>query len=265
MAAMRSPSSPRDGGVVLALNGRGVMPLVGQLGRATDTRGAPASIAAMRCPYCTINMHPVSTGMMRGRQQMFYDDTNGGHHTVEAVACPECKGVFLTHSDMTFSDGPEPGTATSTDSNIFVLLPRVSSRGPAPESVPKSYADLYSEAALILTDSSRASAAMSRRCLQQLLRDEAHAPHGTLHSEIEWALKNANLPPYATESLHDLRDIGNFAAHPNKSTATGDYLEVQPGEADWTLDTLDALFGHYFVGPAKTAARKAALTERLSG
>jgi hypothetical protein len=67
---------------------------------------------------------------------------------------------------------------------------------------------------------------------------------------------------YVTDSLHDLRTIGNMAAHPNKSTATGDYLEVENGEAEWTLDTLDALFGFYFIEPARTAARKAALQAR---
>ena len=67
-----------------------------------------------------------------------------------------------------------------------------------------------------------------------------------------------------TESLHDLRKIGNFGAHPNKSPATGDDLEVESGEAEWTLDTLDALFGHLFVEPARVPARKAALAAKLN-
>jgi hypothetical protein len=116
---------------------------------------------------------------------------------------------------------------------------------------------------LILADSPRASAALSRRCLQQLLRNEAGAPPSDLYHEIEWAIKNAGLPSHAADSLHSLRDIGNMAAHPNKSTATGDYLDVEPGEADWMLDTLDALFNFYFVGPAKIAARQAALAAKL--
>ena len=62
----------------------------------------------MRCPYCTIAMRPVPAAI-RGRSSMFYNDGHGGHHTVEAVACPECEGIFLTHSDMTITDGPEPG------------------------------------------------------------------------------------------------------------------------------------------------------------
>ncbi len=91
-----------------------------------------------------------------------------------------------------------------------------------------------------------------------------HAPKGDLRNEIDWSLTNASLPPYVTESLHDLRQIGNFGAHPNKSPATGDDLEVEAGEAEWTLDTLDALFGHVFVEPSRVAARKAALAAKLN-
>ena len=96
------------------------------------------------------------------------------------------------------------------------------------------------------------------------LREQAKAPPSDLYREIEWVLTNAGLPSYVTESLHDLRVIGNMAAHPTKSTATGDYVDVEPGEAEWTLDTLDALFGHYFVEPARTAARKAALAAKTA-
>ena len=31
----------------------------------------------------------------------------------------------------------------------------------------------------------------------------------------------------------------NFAAHPIKSMHTGEVIEVEPGEAEWLLDTLE--------------------------
>ena len=207
-------------------------------------------------------MRPVPAAI-RGRSSMFYNDGHGGHHTVEAVACPECEGIFLTHSDMTITDGPEPGTATTSESGTFVLLPRVSSRPPIPPDVPEQYASLAREAGLILADSPRASAALSRRCLQQLLRNEAKAPPGKLFHEIEWAIADADLPSRSKRSLHALREIGNMAAHPNQGPDSDDYLEVEPGEADWTLDVLDDLFDHYFVGPALEATRQAALAAKL--
>jgi hypothetical protein len=216
----------------------------------------------MICPYCAVEMHPKNPdrGSLHGATQMWYlrDDQQ---RRVSAVACPRCEGVMLLHSDLMISE-PVHGESSATEENIFLLLPRSSGRKPLPPEVIEPYRGLYNEAALILQDSARASAALSRRCLQHLLREEAHAPKSDLFHEIEWALANAGLPGYCTESLHDLRVIGNMAAHPNKSTATGDYLEVEPGEADWTLDTLDALFGFYFIEPARTAARKAALAAK---
>jgi hypothetical protein len=207
-------------------------------------------------------MHPVPTGMMRSPSQMFYNDREGGHHRVEAAGCPSCAGVFLLHSDTEILQGPVEGEATMRETNEQVILPRASSRPPVSGEVPEPYRGLYNEAALILQDSPRASAALSRRCLQHLLREKVHAPPSNLYHEIEWALANAGLPGHVTDSLHDLREIGNMAGHPNKSTATGEYMEVEPGEAEWTLDTLDALFAHYFIEPARTAARKAALAAK---
>lgn len=182
---------------------------------------------------------------------------------VEAVSCPECKGVFLTHANVEYGLAREPGTGTWVESDKFILWPRVSSRLPVSPDVPEQYASLAREAGLILADSPRASAALSRRCLQELLRNEAKAPPSTLYHEVEWALTNADLPSRARRSLHSLREIGNMAAHPNKAPGSDDYLEVEPTEADWTLDVLDDLFDHYFVGPALEASRKANLAAKL--
>jgi hypothetical protein len=213
----------------------------------------------MRCPHCTIAMSPVSQ-QMGGK--MFYDD-GSQKATVQAVSCPECSGVFLTHTTVAHSIDEESGAFVTHESGSYVLLPRVSSRPPISPDVPDQYASLAREAGLILADSPRASAALSRRCLQQLLRNEAKAPHGKLYHEIEWALANADLPSRAKRSLHELREIGNMAAHPNKVQDSDDYLEVGQGEADWTLDVLDDLFDHYFVSPALDAARRADLAKKL--
>jgi hypothetical protein len=48
-----------------------------------------------------------------------------------------------------------------------------------------------------------------------------------------------------------------------KSTNTGEIVDVEPGEAEWNLDVLDSLFDFYFVQPAISAARKAAVNAKL--
>ena len=147
---------------------------------------------------------------------------------MSAVACPRCEGVMLLHSDLMISE-PVRGESSATEENVFLLPPRTSGRKPLPPEIIEPYRGLYEEAALILQDSPRASAALSRRCLQHLLRELAKAPPSDLYHEIEWVVTNAGLPGYVTDFLHDLRVIGNMAAHPNKSTAMGDYVDLARG------------------------------------
>lgn len=213
-------------------------------------------MALMQCPRCSVAIKPVA------QANSFVNDA-ATNWNLMVWTCPACNRAFVTIARMAFTGGPKAREASFESQDEMIVWPRSSSRPPVPPDVPEEYASLAQEAGLILADSPRASAALSRRCLQQMLREKAGAPPSELYHEIEWAVTNAGLPSHATESLHELRVIGNMAAHPNKSTATGDYLEVEPGEADWTLDVLDALFDHYFVGPARTASRKAALNAKL--
>ena len=64
--------------------------------------------------------------------------------------------------------------------------------------------------------------------------------------------------------LFSIREIGNFAAHPIKSTSTGEFVDVEDGEAEWNLDVLESLFDFYFVQPALTAKRKADFNKKLT-
>jgi hypothetical protein len=119
----------------------------------------------------------------------------------------------------------------------------------------------YREAALVLTDSPKASAALSRRCLQHLLHEVAGIKRANLDQEIEEAMKSA--PSYLADQLHAVRVIGNFAAHPMKSTNTGEIIDVEPGEAEMLLDTLDLAFDFYLVQPAEVKRKRDAINQKL--
>ena len=84
---------------------------------------------------------------------------------------------------------------------------------------------------------------------------------GDLSSEITQVLQQ--LPSHLAQAVDAIRNIGNFAAHPNKSTSTGEIIDVEPGEAEWLLDVLEGLFDHYFVQPAVLAAKRDALNQKL--
>jgi len=143
-----------------------------------------------------------------------------------------------------------------------MAFPRSVSR-PIPQEVPPPYREDFSEACQVLADSPKASAALSRRCLQAILKDQAGAKKKDLADQIDEVTASRQLPSYIENDLHAVRQIGNFAAHPMKRTATGTILDVEAGEAEWNLDVLESLFDFYFVAPAADAKRKAALNAKL--
>jgi hypothetical protein len=132
---------------------------------------------------------------------------------------------------------------------------------PVPNGVVDPYKQDFIEACKVLQDSPKASAALSRRCLQMILKDKAGAKKKDLFDQIEEVV--STVPSHVGESLHAVRNIGNFAAHPLKSTNTGEIVEVEDHEAEWNLDVLELLFDFYFVQPAIAAKRKADLNKKL--
>ena len=57
--------------------------------------------------------------------------------------------------------------------------------------------------------------------------------------------------------------IGNFAAHPMKDTNTGAIADVEEGEAELLLETLEIMFDYAFVQPARWSAAKTTINARL--
>lgn len=145
-----------------------------------------------------------------------------------------------------------------------MLRPRSASRPPPPASVPELYANDYREACLVLGDSPKASAALSRRCLQAIIRDELHIKKGNLSDEIDEVLTSGKLPSYVAKAVDAIRIVGNFSAHPTKSTNTGEIIDVEVGEAEWCLDVLESIFDVCFEQPALLADKRAALDSKLA-
>jgi hypothetical protein len=146
----------------------------------------------------------------------------------------------------------------------WLVRPKAALRPPAPTEVPKNIAEEYDEACLVLSDSPKSSAAMSRRCLQHLLRDAAKVKPSELANEIQEVLDSGKLPTQLAQSIDAVRHIGNFGAHPIKSQVTGEIVPVEPGEAEWNLDVLEGLFDFYYVQPSVLKAKRDALNKKLN-
>ena len=120
------------------------------------------------------------------------------------------------------------------------------------------------EACLVLPFSPKASAALSRRCLQNIIRLKEGIKEGNLKTEIEKLIATNKLPSYISDNLEIIRGFGNIAAHGMEDRASGEILDVEPNEAEFLLDVLELLFDLYFVQAAKAAKMKAALNQKLT-
>ncbi len=61
-----------------------------------------------------------------------------------------------------------------------------------------------------------------------------------------------------------IRQFGNFAAHKITDQTTLQVIDVEPHEAEYCLDILDALFDHYYVRPAVALRQKQLLDAKLA-
>lgn len=173
------------------------------------------------------------------------------------MTCPACtKPVAFLSYKQDYGSTKFPG-------ETFMAFPRQTSKPPAPSEVPTEIAQDFNEAAAVLPISAQASAALSRRCLQHLLSERKVSSSDNLSKAIDAAL-TSGLPSHLADNLDAIRNIGNFAAHPQKAEHSGAVVPVEPEEAAWNLEVLELLFDFYYVQPSLAAARRAALNAKLT-
>jgi Domain of unknown function (DUF4145) len=214
----------------------------------------------MKCPHCLVEFHDnVSAADLLYQNALLTERVpNRPQQTrwrYSARICPACGQVIIVLLRLRHS-------IAGWNTDEIPVWPKGVARAPLPAEVVDPYASDYREACNVLTDSPKASAALSRRCLQLILRGVAKIKASDLSKEIDAVLPS--LPSSIAEAVDAIRVIGNFAAHPIKSTNTGEIVDVEPGEAEWSLDVLESLFDYYFVQPAKLAAKKAGMNKKLA-
>ena len=185
-----------------------------------------------------------------------------GHWRIYSETCPACKKAILAlqHGVSQWVKG----TLTYTVLSDVFVRPMGSQRPPPPPAVVAPYRQDYIEACAVLPYSAKASAALTRRCLQAVLKDKGGFAEHNLADQIESAISKGHLPTHLSDQLDAVRVIGNFAAHAIKSSASGQIIDVEAGEAEWNLDVVESLFDFYFVQPGVAQAKKAALNVKLA-
>lgn len=211
----------------------------------------------MKCPYCTKEVHYheySSTPYLK-------DEDTEESVEVAIVICPACAELAIL-----LRKGLWDGEGSSMDEvhGEQIVYPNSGIKPELPVEVPDIYRNEYREASIVFPLSPKASAALSRRCLQNFLQNELNIKKSNLSKEIEEYVQSKNLPSVISEAVDAIRNIGNFAAHPIKDTNTGEIVDVEPGEAEWLLEVLEALFDYHFVQPMRLQRKKDDLNKKLA-
>jgi hypothetical protein len=112
-----------------------------------------------------------------------------------------------------------------------------------PDYIPKPIIDDYEEACLILVDSPKASATLSRRCLQGMIRDYWKISKPRLIEEIN-ALRGI-IDESTWYAIDAVRSIGNIGAHMERDIDL--IIDVDPGESAILIQLLETLFKEWYI------------------
>ena len=175
---------------------------------------------------------------------------------IESRLCPACGRLNLM---LVNSEGESFEHLPINIKSKVPIRPKGHVRTPCPPQVPAEIAGDYHEACLILADSPRASAAISRSAIQKTLRDKAGVPKGNLITEILELVGRDQLPESLALLLAAVLKVGNFAVYPMKGSHPTIITAVAKTEASLNLDVLEGLFEYYYVQPEVNARRFKAL------
>ena len=123
------------------------------------------------------------------------------------------------------------------------------------ESIPQEIKTDFEEALLCYSvNAYRGAAALARRTVQLICLDKRADKNKKLYQQIDELFKNGVITKDIQEWAHEVRFLGNDAAHPSKDTVSKD-------DAKDILDLLESLCEFLYVAPAKAAEQKKKRTQ----
>jgi hypothetical protein len=173
---------------------------------------------------------------------------------VESIVCAnnECRELSLRAQLLTELAQPDAsGNPLIFPSTRWTLLPPSSAK-PQPSYIPKPIRDDYHEACAIRDLSPKASATITRRCLQGMIRDFCRISKKRLIDEINdlrAAVQQGKAPigvqPDSIEAIDYVRQIGNIGAHMEADINV--IVDVDSDEAQILIGLVELLFEEWYV------------------
>lgn len=212
------------------------------------------------CPYCKHPTTITDPNYFENWEKIDIVASNLGEigFFIQAITCPntECSKLWLraelcrTHKRI-----PYPyGWAKSTVIQNWQLLPESEAKV-LPDYIPQQIQQDYYEACRIRDLSSKASATLSRRCLQGMIRDFWSIKKARLKDEIDDLEEKVDSDVWA--SIDAVRSVGNIGAHMEKDINV--MIDVEPGEAQLLIGLIEQLVEDWYVSRESRRKRTEAL------
>lgn len=203
-------------------------------------------LTSHKCLFCN-EVFNINDDTFRTRQVFWEEDhtiagttlTPSDRLDLELFRCPGCSMISINIS------GGYGGQFQGYSKRIIPgsRVPRLS--GVLPQS---AYLD-YEEACLIVSGSPKASATMSRRCLQGMIRDFWGISKSNLHQEIV-ALRG-KIDDEIVDALLDMKSIANVGAHPNWDNSLDLLIDVDLDEAEALINMIEYITDDWYVAREK--------------
>lgn len=201
-----------------------------------------------QCPHCNHHSTITDENYSQYRHNMGIKNVSGCKTFVSVfVVCPNkaCNMYTLTAGLYNSRYGNYEGEYTYGDFvriNSWNLIP-ISNAKSYPDYIPMVIKKDYEEACSIKDLSPKASATLSRRCLQGMIRNFWGISKSRLIDEIE-AIKD-KIDPLTWSSIESVRKIGNIGAHMEKDINI--IVDVEPNEAELLIHLIEVLIKDWYI------------------
>jgi len=197
------------------------------------------------CPYCDRDSTITDSNFTSGIHYFSHGNKDGdlGLRT-QVITCPndECKEYAVT-ATLHESYFKNHNRTIGGDKLMSWSMKPSSLAKQFPAYIPKAIIDDYSEACLIKELSPKASATLSRRCLQGIIRDFWKCKKGRLVDEINSIQEQVD--PITWQAIDSVRSIGNIGAHMEKDINL--IIDVEPEEAQLLIGLIEILIKDWYI------------------
>lgn len=206
-----------------------------------------------RCPFCG-QPTTITDANYYAHEFEFHNYNKYGLQLirVRAITCPnpKCREYSLRASlhDKAYRQGVPPKVGDAKQA--WQLVPQSTAKV-LPDYVPSPIVADYREACAIKDLSPKASATLSRRCLQGMIRDFWGISKARLFDEI--AALEDKVDPLTWSAIDAMRKIGNVGAHMEKDINR--IVDVDPDEADLLIGLIETLITDWYIVRHEREAR----------